>query len=214
MLDDIERENYLLQFESIFPSKYRYFSRILTPFARDHIRDLYSELDLYKSRKASRPESLQVNCLKLLIERKKLFSLLYAACIGQLKVQNCDYRLKPILCNIVRWGLREIVLAKWREKRQERDVRAGIHGDESFLTKPTDLSFAFCFVEKITQASVSKVLIDTARIERCRSKSNFLYENAKIILLSHHRWMRDVVSCESEYYNLFNLVELFDEFTA
>lgn len=211
MSGDIEREKYLLQFQNIFPPHYTYQLYKLTPFAKTHIRDLYSELSSYKLLKASQPDSLQVKCIKLLIECEKLFPLLYAACIGKLKVQNCDYRLRPILSNIVRWGLRDIVLAKWREMRKERDVRAGIYGGESFLTKPFDLSFAFGFVNANTQVFVRGVLIDAAQIERCRSESNFLYENAKIILSFYQEWQRGTVQCESRNFNLFNLVELFDE---
>lgn len=208
-----ERVNFLLQFESIYPLTYRHYFNVLSYSTRKYIHDLFCELRAYKARNNHR-DSLPVQSLKHLLTSRRLFTLFYAASVGKLRVESCDdYEIQLICANLVRWDLRDTVFEKRWEIRGIREARARELYHDGVLQMQTDFTSFFGFLSEDLQQDISNVLTENERIARygiAVSMTNTLYINALAILAYRRKNVRVLIDHETNVFNLFNLVELFE----
>lgn len=207
------RGNFLLQFETIFPPIYKHYFYLLSDPVYLYIHDLYCALTVYKSQNKKR-DSLQVQSLKSLMTSRRLFTLFFSTIIGKLRVESCDeYEIQLILDHIVRWGLSDKVFEKWCEIRGIRDAQARVRYHEGTLEMQTDFTSFFGFLSEDLQSELSDILTENERIARYSvavSRASILCDAAITILKFRCMNVRDLILHETNVFNLFNLVELFE----
>lgn len=123
------------------------------------------------------------------------------------------YRLKVILNSLKQFRIEDLVIAKWREHRGARDVKARLCTDETFFPL-----FEFKgFLSEYTQRRVKELLQQKEILEKYYvevSSTNILYQFAQTIYEIDRSNLLHTVRFEANVFNLFNLVELFNEMSV
>lgn len=137
------------------------------------------------------------------------------------------YRLKLILPNLKRWGVTNIVLVKWRLIRAPRDIRKLRRTDKT-LGLTEEFPHPFDFLSETRQKQINRCLKQFYMIERycrevlradilrepgafnSRQPEHLFYVFAITKQHSEFKVLLPTVKRESNVFNLFNLVELFE----